>query len=214
ALSLFITTGATAFIAYFNYTLSRATIALQGAAEKQAKDTRTSLRIAVRAANAARRSADIADKSLLAANRPLLIIAPLELSHGDEIQPKPHVHFGLRNSGKGVSIVNRVGVTIQTSVPRALTLTQTTAFSDTSDFNGAIEPGETVVGNRVTSGVLTEETIMPIRRGELSLFFALEIVSQDIFHNPYTQKFPFIFDHVKGKFVRNRVFTEEKKKSE
>jgi hypothetical protein len=118
AISLFITTAATAFIAYFNYTLSKATDALQAAAEKQARDTRTSLRIAVRAANATRDQAKVAKDTLVNAERPYIYAFGAYKFRVDVTVVggyTPFVRYSVANYGKTPGVIEEVLAGISTS---------------------------------------------------------------------------------------------------
>jgi hypothetical protein len=191
-----ITALATAAIAWFTWTLWQSS-------EKMWNVTKLS-------AEASQKSADFAEKSLFEANRPLVAINPLELCDANEFQPGAHIHFGLKNVGKGVAIVNKVGVTVQTSMPRALTLTTNPAFF-ASDINSPIEPGGTLSGLYVASVLLGEREVQQIRSGQMLMTVILQIVPQDIFHNPFDQKFPFVFDHKQNRLARSSLIPEQKK---
>ena len=78
---------------------------------------KASIAVSGAAAKAAQKSAEVAEKSLFEANRPFIVISPLELCEANAFQASPHIHFGLRNSGKGVAIVNKVGVTVKQPLP-------------------------------------------------------------------------------------------------
>jgi hypothetical protein len=93
-----------------------------------------------------------------------------------------------------------------------LTLKTNTNFI-ASDVHGAIEPGRTMGGLRLTSEVLGTKELADIRAGNLALAVTFQLVSQDIFHNPYDQTFPLIFDRQQGGFVRTGLVSEAKPRS-
>jgi hypothetical protein len=157
------------------------------------------------AAEAAKKSADVAENSLKLANRPLIVISPLSLIDHD-----PHIEFGCRNSGNGTGIINKITVIISTSAPRVMTLQWYTTLVN-SDINTAIEVGDTHFVERVTSPLLTDMEIAKVRKGDTTLLVTIQVLSQDILKTPYDQIFPFIFDTLHGEFVRNSRFVEQKK---
>jgi hypothetical protein len=141
----------------------------------------------IRAARASQKSADAAVKSVLAANFPFIVISPPELSEANEFEATPHIHFGYRNSGKGIAIVTKIIAIVQTTPRGGGALTLANSWS----VNDAIEPGQPKSGIRITSTLLGMHELQQIKLGEVMLSITLEIVSQDIFHNHYPQTFAF-----------------------
>ena len=82
------------------------------------------------AAKAAKKSADATAMSVLAANFPFIAISTIELCEANEFKAEPHIHFGWRNSGKGVAIVNEVTATVQTTPIAARYNPQLKSFHD------------------------------------------------------------------------------------
>ena len=109
-----------------------------------------------------------------------------------------------------MAIVNKVGVTVQTtpSIGGALTLAANSEFV-ASDGNGAIEPGQTMRGYRIASDVLGVHELQQIKSGEMTLGIIFQIVANDIFHNPYNQIFPLVFDHRQRIFTRSSLVPEK-----
>ncbi len=202
---------ATVILAVATIGLLIATAGLAYFAYRQSRDMKASIAVSGAAAKAAQKSAEVAEKSLFEANRPFIVISPLELCEANAFQASPHIHFGLRNSGKGVAIVNKVGVTVQTtpSIGGALTLATNSEFVD-SDGNGAIEPGQTMRGYRIASDVLGVRELQQIKSAEMTLGIIFEIVANDIFHNPYNQILPLVFDHRQRIFTRSSLVPEKK----
>jgi general stress protein YciG len=203
-ISAAITALATIFIALYTSALSASTSALRDAAEQQKLDMLESLRIARDAANAAKKSADVAEKSLLVANRPIITISPLQLCPPDRGQVRPHILFGLRNSGNGVAVVNKVCATIQTtpSGGNVLTLANKAKYI-APNVGFAIEVRQRTSGHRIASPVLGVPELEKINRGEIILEIIFNIMSKDIFENPYAQIFPFQFDPTQGIFTHS-----------
>ena len=148
--------------------------------------------------------------SVLAANFPFIAISTIELCEANEFKAEPHIHFGWRNSGKGVAIVNEVTATVQTT-PRgggAMTLAKKSGF-----VNDAIEPGQPRDGNRMTSEVLGARELQQIKLGEMTLKINFQVTSQDIFHNSYPQTFSFVFDHKQGIFTSSSLIPEKERQT-
>jgi hypothetical protein len=160
-------------------------------------------------AEAAKKSAEIAEKSLLAANRPVIAIDTIKLCDSNELSVRPHIEFGLKNSGAGVAIVNNVSTTIQTAIPRALTL-ETNSKLVASDVHGAIAPGQAIGGLQVNSEILDTKEVQNIRAGKMALSVIFQIALQDIFHNPYNQTIPMTFNHQHSGFERVGLTAEQK----
>jgi hypothetical protein len=202
---------ATVILAVATIGLLIATAGLAYFAYRQSRDMKASIAVSDAAARAAQKSAEVAEKSLFEANRPFIVISPLELCEANEFQARPHIHFGLRNSGKGVAIVNKVGATVQTSpsIGGALTLATNSEFV-ASGGNGAIEPGQTMKGYRITSDVLGVRELQQIKSGEMTLGIIFQIVANDIYHNPYNQIFPLVFDRRQRIFTRSSLIPEKK----
>jgi hypothetical protein len=142
------------------------------------------------------KSADTAEKDLFASHRPLITIANLKIRTPPD--GNYEIGFGLRNSGKGFAAVNKIGVTLQTVDSNGH---QKTRFAS-ADWNGSIEAGELVDGNRVASEIIGREGYQLIRNGGLVLFVNFEVLSQDIFHNNIRQVFSFVFNPQASHFER------------
>jgi hypothetical protein len=210
-ISMAITAIATLFIALYAFALSDSTRALRDVAERQKSDMIESLKIASKAANAAEKSALVADNSLKLANRPLITISPIALVD-QSMTSASHIHFGCRNNGKGTGIVSKIAIFVSILMQRALTVQWNTTLIN-SDSNSAIEVGDMLVVDRVESPLLTTAEVAKIREGESSLLVTIQILYQDILKTDYDQRFPFIFDHARGEFIRNDQFVEEKKET-
>jgi hypothetical protein len=65
----------------------------------------------------------------------------------------------------------------------------------------------------MTSTVLGEPELQQIKLGKATLSIIFQVISQDIFHNPYPQTFSFGFDHKLGIFTSSSLIPEEERKS-
>ena len=65
-------------------------------------------------------------------------------------------------------------------------------------------------GYRIASDVLGVRELQQIKSGEMTLGIIFEIVANDIFHNPYNQIFPLVFDHRQRIFMRSSLVPEKK----
>jgi hypothetical protein len=193
--------------------LAIATFGLLIAAFRQSRDMKASVAVAQATAEAAKQSAETAEKDLFAAHRHLITITDLQLVEAGGFEAGPHIVFGLRNSGKGIAIVNKVGVTIQTIENLGLRQQERIGFAS-SDFNGAIESGETNGGNRLSSALIGLREWNVIREGKMALYVNFEVLSQDIFHNPINQKFPFVYNLRTFAFERTAAIWRETTKNE
>jgi hypothetical protein len=194
-----ITAISTIIIAAFTGTLWMATSGLLGSAVTQSRHTEI-------AAKAAKKSAEVAEKSLIAATRPHVIISPIEPREANESQSVPHIHFGLTNSGNGAAIVNKVVATIEIT-PRGgnvLTLATTPAKFVVSGVK--IEPRGTISDNHIP---LSAPEWQQIKTGEKRLGVVFHVTASDIFQTPYPEEiFTFAFEH--GIFKRFNILTPEK----
>ena len=123
------------------------------------------------AATAALKSADTAEKDLLASHRPLITVTNLKLRHPDEPNGQYRIAFGLRNSGKGFAAVNKIGVTIQTVDSNG---TQQVRFVS-AEWHGAIEAGDLMDGNSVATEILGQNEHYLVINGRMALFVNFEV---------------------------------------
>jgi hypothetical protein len=201
----FATAVATIFIALFTFTLWWATKGLVEAEAIQSADMKRSIVAAEIAANAAQKSADTAEKSLFAANRPVITIGELELVQSDDPLDKPHINWAMRNSGSGFAVVTDVKVetVIQgDGTPRIHS-------QESSVWIGVIETGKTSDGHRVTTATM-QARIKDILAGRLLLYFKLQLM--DVMENRSGARFPFIYDSKAKSFKRTSLLVvgEEK----
>ena len=165
-------------------------------------------------AKAVRRSAKVAEAQLKLSVRPVISFEPVELVDGAALNVA-HIQFGIRNSGNGPALDTRIGATIQTSMPRALTLTQKkdliqSGSLHTKEINSVIERGEPILDNRLDSALLDAETMRKIRAGQVDCIVNFAVVCKDISDGRCEQTASFIFRADMGQFVRNTLFTEDK----
>jgi hypothetical protein len=205
----------TAVLSLYTARLFYATSGLVDAAQEQSRDMKASIAVAQTTADAARKSAETAEKDLLASHKPLITIFDLELCEPNRHEDRHHISFALRNSGKGLAIVNRIGVTIQTVEYNVDGKQQQKAGFAVSSWNGAIESGDSSDAHRLASDLIGAREWGLIRNeGRLVVFVNFEIVSQDIFHNPIRQVFPFVYNLRSWTFERApSQWSEEKHKS-
>lgn len=171
-----------------------ATMMLYRAGEKQ-------IRITAIAANAARDSADLARKSLYEANRPILVITPIELRDANDACARPHIHAGFRNSGSGLAFIAKVGADIRTLVNRGGQFSLESDFVAV-DWHGVCEPQQTSNGFDLHAPTLDEYAVEAIRNGSGKIVVILRFTFQDVFHNPFKADFPFVYDLHRHAFVR------------
>jgi hypothetical protein len=192
--------------------LAIATFGLLIAAFRQSRDTKASVAVAQAAAEAAKKSADTAEKDLIASHKPLITISDLKLCQQSEFEERPHIAFGLRNSGKGISVINKIGVTIQIVENVNGRQSQQVRFQS-SDWNGAIESGDTSGGHRVTCDLIDGHW-NAIQNGTAALFVNFEILSKDILKTAIRQAFPFAYSVRGMKFERAPSKWTEKKEGD
>ncbi len=164
------------------------------------------------AADAAKKSAEVGEKSLIAANRPAIAIAPLKLCEPNESQTTPYINFGLVNSGKGTAIINNVtaivyseygGIGLATNAP-------INSLFVPSDINSEIEPGQPMSGCPITAPFLGAQELQQIRSGGRTLRVTFHIAFRGISDNGYTPTISFDFDHKQDIFVtRSRLIPKE-----
>lgn len=185
-------------VAAFTFTLWQSTEKLWAEAQQQRRDGRRAVLANIAAARAARKSADVAEKSLLAAHRPLIVISPLFLVQSKNVL-KPYVEFVLQNSGKGVAIILKVGVTAIVYGDDNVAITDDKVI----DVAAALEPSEKWGPHQFNSRLLTRDIVSEINGGskKLSLMFRFEI--QDIFKNPTFPVFALDYDRNSGQFTRS-----------
>jgi hypothetical protein len=195
-----ITALSTLFIAVFTLTLWLSTARL--------------FRVTNVSAKAAQESAEVAKKSLLAANRPVIAITSLELCEANEFQAAPHINFGLVNSGKGTAIVNKVSV-IVSSIYGGIGLATNPPINSwfvPSDVNSEIEPGQPMSGYPITAPFLGAQELQQIKSGGRTLRIIFNITFKDIFKNGYMPTISFDFDHRQKIFITRSSLIPEKEK--
>ena len=194
----------------FNGLLWRSTAGLRAVAEQQSRDFVRSIEATEKTAAAALKSADTAEKDLLASHKPLVTISNLELREDSSAEARPHISFSLRNSGKGLAIVHKVGVTVQT-IDRGKK--ERIRFA-ASDWSGAIESGEASDGHRLVTDIVGIIEYNLIKNGQMALFVNFEVLGQDIFKNSTRQVFAFVYNLRSWKFERApSQWTEEQQNS-
>jgi hypothetical protein len=192
-----VTAAATVLIAAFTYTLFAATKGLVEAAKIQSSDMKRSIVASEIAANAAQKSADIAEKAFFATHRPIITIGDLELVESDDVTDKPHINWGLRNSGSGFAVVTKIKVeTVIQGDGTARIYSR-----ESSAWVGTIEPGMTSSGHQVTTATM-QVRIKDILAGRLLLYFNIELQLMDIMETRSSARFPFIFDSQVNSFRR------------
>ena len=109
-----------------------------------------------RAANAAKKSADVAEKALLAANNPIVTVTELELRDANENVTTPHIYWSLRNSGSGMAVVHtmhtRTLISIVTPAKK-----QIIRSKEKVDWGSVIESKDTARGFSITTSVIQIE---------------------------------------------------------
>jgi hypothetical protein len=152
------------------------------------------------------RSVEIAEKSLLAANNPIVTIGELELRDADEVAQFPHIHWGIRNAGPGLAVIHTVNT-------RAIIITVEGAkisrvrSQQKVNWIGSIESKEAASGMRLTTPEL-KRRINEIRHGGTILLFEIELGGQNIFKDHFTARFPFEFDPKSTSFRRIGTFDQ------
>jgi hypothetical protein len=112
-----------------------------------------------------------------------------------------HIHWGIRNSGQGVTVVKQMTVST-VIVERTKTGIQRIKTSQKQQWMNAIEPKETVSGHAFTTPTI-HRRIQDIRSGKLTLYVVFEIDNEEAtFREVSTARFPFVFDAAKGAFKR------------
>jgi hypothetical protein len=180
--------------------LFRETAGLREAAEKQRMDSLRSIAAGEIAAAAAQKAAEVAEKTLIAAYRPIITIVEFELRNANQKLPQAHIHWGMRNSGQGTFVVTNFAVAIAIRAVgdgQAKTVRSVT----TTEWLSTIEPRETASGNTVSTPTL-DARVADIKTGKISLFVTIEIAVQDLFLERSTHRFPFIFESSNQAFRR------------
>jgi hypothetical protein len=211
-ISVAVTAIATIFIALYTFALSDSTRALRDAAEKQAKDTRTSLRIAVRAANAARDQATVAKDTLVNAERPYIYAFGVYKFRVDKDVVggyEPFIRYSVANYGKTPGVIEEVLAGISTSgagVPDDLLHPEGThwllrhpvfAPAERRDDIDAVLPD----GINKKSGGTTDEIIIDVPDGE-DLFFRILIRYRGSFSAGHETSACWRLDELNNRFVR------------
>ncbi len=191
---------ATVAIAVFTYTLYEATKGLVRAAEIQSADIKRSIVAAEIAAIASRKTAETAEKTLLMAHAPIFTIQEFGLRVPNDDVKKYHVHWGIRNSGRGVGVVKWIRCST-TIVERTKASIQRINSDKHIEWLSAIEPKETVGGHTFTTPAL-HNRIESIKAGRTLLYIVFEIEGEDYLHNISTSRFPFVFEASSGAFKR------------
>jgi hypothetical protein len=152
------------------------------------------------AAKASQKSADVAENALLAANNPIITITELELRDANEFFDKPHIHWGLRNSGPGTGVVHtmhtRTAIAIAT--PEGIKVFRS---KEKIQWGSSIESKTTAPGFSITTPMLQTQ-IAEIRAGVATLTFLIQTDGQNIFKDRFSVLFSFGFDHASGGFNR------------
>jgi hypothetical protein len=164
-------------------------------------------------AAAALKSATAAEKSLRAAYQPLIVVTGLYLNRASKPTGAPHVEFGMRNNGRGEAKITRVFITVQTSIPRPVTLTlAATEQYITPKTNILLQVGEDTNDHEIHSALFEiDDNWTKIRNGGVQLTLIFEIGMEDIFGNHAIQKWEFAFNAARGEFVREHSLVPEKK---
>jgi hypothetical protein len=191
---------ATVAIAVFTYTLYEATRGLVSAAEIQSADMKRSIIAAEIAANASKKSAETAEKTLLMAHAPIITIQEFGLRVPNDDVKKYHIHWGIRNSGQGVGVVKWIGIST-VIIERTRAGINRINSNSRREWLSAIEPKETVGGHTFTTPAL-QSRIESIKAGRTALHIVFEIEAEDFLHNISTSRFPFVFDSSTGSFRR------------
>jgi hypothetical protein len=205
AISSAITAIAIFFITLYTSALSDTARALRDAADKQQADMVEYLRIGEETALAAKKSADVADKNLIFASRPLIEIQNLSL---DDAQNggSPYISFQFCNIGKGSGIISKVIITSSTNH----TLKSPVILTSSGRQHFVIEAGGIITIGPILSPVLYETQVAKIRMGNIRLNVIIHVMFSDIFENHYEQKFPFVFDDTQRKFIPDIRLVETK----
>jgi hypothetical protein len=192
---------ATVAIAVFTYTLYDATRGLVRAAEIQSADMKRSIVASENAASAAKKSAESGEKALVLAYKPMLTIQELGLREPTGGVEQFHIHWGIRNSGQGVTVVK--WMTVSTIiVEKTQAGKRRITSSQRREWLSAIEPKETVSGHAFTTPTI-HHRIEAIKCGKLALYVIFEIEDEDAtFRNVSTSRFPFVFEAPAGSFRR------------
>jgi hypothetical protein len=164
----------------------------------------------IRAARSTQKTANVAENNLLAILRPIIGINEIKLCDPNQSCAAQHISFDIRNKGTSGAFIDKIIVTISTSMPGALTLTETSPQKSNLDIRASLEPSETMQGAPVPLAALGEQEVSKIKSGNMALSVGFEIKSRDIQDNPRTQNLPYVFDYAKMSFTRAPLIHEKK----
>ena len=167
-----------------------------------------SLRIAGATASAANKSADVAEKNLIFASRPLIEIQHLSFDDAPDADFS-RIRFECHNSGKETGIITKI-IIITSATQAGITTSSPLPLVSSAGDNFPIEAGGAIPIGPILTPVLSNTPGSGIRTGKISLDVIIQVIFDDILGNHYNPKFPFVFDHTQSKFVLNIKFVEAK----
>jgi hypothetical protein len=186
----------TAILAWRTSGLFVETAGLRDAADRQRTDSLRSIAATEIAAKASQQSAETSKKALFAAYQAILTITEFELRDPNARLNKPHIHWGIRNAGPGMAIVQKIGIKItvtEKTRPRRIESVMKKAWVS------AIEARETASGHVITTPTIISR-VNDIRSGNIILYIVFEVEGQDVFKDPLFARFPFVYDSGDGCF--------------
>jgi hypothetical protein len=175
---------------------------------QQASDMRASVEQAAKAANATERlaeaalkSAQVAENILLIDNSPLIDITDMALRKFESFPKIPYIEFNIRNNGKGVALIGALQVTITTVIPKKSITHDDKGFT-TSEV-GAIYPLADPRCIRIGNNIFDESVFDLIKNGQIYLIVGIIIPFVTITGKRDSNFFSFTYDQPKTKFTRN-----------
>jgi hypothetical protein len=172
----------------------------------QIRDARETIEATKIAALAAQKSAETAETALLIQHRPIITIAELDFLKSDAALDKPHITWGMRNSGSGLAVVT--DVVAKTGIVGDGLIKNSRAHNA---WLGAIEQGETAGGLKTTTPTM-QTRYDDIISGHLKLFLQIELQLMDVMHNRSSAQFPFVYNAEKSSFERSGPMIEDQEK--
>ncbi len=158
------------------------------------------------AAEAAKKSSEVAEKSLVIATRPRFTIPPPELCIAAQ-----HISFSITNGG-GIAIIDRVDATVQATRGRgSFTVTRHNKLFPLT-INREIEAGHPLGGYLIAlDWIGAPNLVAEIKSEEATLNIIFQVIAKNMFGKDYpSSNIPFDFDREKWIFEPSRLLQPEK----
>jgi hypothetical protein len=153
---------------------------------------------------ATKRSADIAFKTLHAANQPVLLLTEVDIQEPSENQKATRIVFSLQNSGNGVADIKKLSIEIRVALLRDSDVHRRRDTLE-EDWNAAIGSRDVSRGHAIRTRLLTAQDVANIRAGKSQIALIFVIYFTDVLGVKYEAGFPMIYDHRQRMFMRTTM---------